>query len=400
MKPPDLSERFRSRLVGAAMVAYGLVVLVSAAITLSPEPVPTALIDEGDWELQGAWMKVHPQEVAVRATTLDSAQTVFYRSRTKPGDIATPAFVPPRYISIPINGFSYVAGRENDVYLECLESGERLPVARANTNNQWAEAVFPIAPDWCNSEVTLNAHAESRSRIVSLGPPVAVSALAYLKTRGIGQVFIHLIVFLALFSVSLAGALLFAKSGFRTAPFAAQFVALGLAGLLMFFVMDASAKLGAGLAWLLVLAAPMVIGVLYRQDRDSVRHYVARLRWPAAIWFLGSLGFLMLLYSVDNGGGSWSANFRFAPASWSSDNQLPLFVSEALADGEDMRSFKMGPWRVSDRPPLMTGLVCLVRPLIRWAQSHNDGDHLYYHGYHTTGILVNALWLPAVFFVL
>src|SRR5205085_9430172 len=57
----------------------------------------------------------------------------------------------------------------------------------------------------------------------------------------------------------------------------------------------------------------------------------------------------------------YSANYLFYPAGWSTDNQIPLTVSQILASGSSLGEVTFGPWKVSDRTPL---LACLLFPAV------------------------------------
>ena len=381
---------------------YFSILLASATIVLLPEPDAEPLIPKADFQIDGAWaQKIYPSEIEVRESVRQSAERAFFRSHPKiNGRVVTSPFTPPRFATVPLYGYPFDALNENHLYLECAANGRRMDLARANTNTQWTEVVLSIEPDWCPDQVTMIAEATSRYRLMGAGSPFAVSRISYLKTRGIGQVIIHFVIFVALFSIGFAAVLVCRKVGLSIPRFATFLIGIGMLGYMLFFVMDLSARAGEATALLLLGAAPATIVYLYVTDRRLVKQSFYALRGPFAAWFIGSLGLVLLLYSDDNGGGSWRPNYRFAPVNWSSDNQLSLFISEALADGRDMSQFTIGQWQVSDRPPLLTGIVCLLRPLLLVFQTSNDGPHLYYNAYHIAGILANSLWLPILFFVM
>ena len=79
---------------------------------------------------------------------------------------------------------------------------------------------------------------------------------------------------------------------------------------------------------------------------------------------------------------------------------LPMQISEYLFRGWDVRSLDLGPWLVSDRPPLAYGLMSTLR-LISWTvAAHGDGSAMFYQYHLISGIVINALWIVALYYLL
>lgn len=75
-------------------------------------------------------------------------------------------------------------------------------------------------------------------------------------------------------------------------------------------------------------------------------------------------------------------------------------ISEYLFHGHDPRDLSLGPWKVSDRPPLAYGLMASFRVISWLIASHRDGYALYFQYQLMTGIVINCLWVVALYFLL
>lgn len=101
-----------------------------------------------------------------------------------------------------------------------------------------------------------------------------------------------------------------------------------------------------------------------------------------------------------NGLGHWEPNYRFWPATWSSDNELPWLFAEAIRHGWDLEGLFGGGWLPTDRPPLMAGAHLLLSDVFGLLQANNDGDYLRGTAYNAAAVALNALWVPVVWWLL
>ena len=173
-------------------------------------------------------------------------------------------------------------------------------------------------------------------------------------------VFLHALAFLLLLAPGAALAT-FLPASFLTLPRSFWIVPLSaLIAYPQFYLRWAAPEVGA-------VVAPSVLGLavaaaLQRAGclrRALVADGFAR---PYIAMFTISLAYVLLLGAADTGLGAWAATYRFLPASWSSDNQVPQVVAEAVAAGASLDGL-LGPWLVSDRPPLLTALQLAQREL-------------------------------------
>jgi len=147
------------------------------------------------------------------------------------------------------------------------------------------------------------------------------------------------------------------------------------------------------------MAIVAVIAVLM-SGRDARNKTIYSLIPYIRVWGLASLIYFSILWLATNGVGHWEPNYRFWPATWSSDNELPWIFAEAIRRGWDLRGLFGGGWMPTDRPPLMAGAHLLLADVFGWLQSGNDGSYLRGHAYNAAAVSLNALWVPAAWWLL
>jgi hypothetical protein len=109
--------------------------------------------------------------------------------------------------------------------------------------------------------------------------------------------------------------------------------------------------------------------------------------------FVISLACVCLVYAADLGIGSWAATDRFAPAIWASDAQLPQIVAEGLYRQLPVNDLIGVGWHVSDRPPLLSGLMLLAQPLFEPFFAVGDNQRLGFLFYQVLGSVACTLWV-------
>ena len=173
--------------------------------------------------------------------------------------------------------------------------------------------------------------------------------------------------------------------------------AIGLAAMLVFFAYAVGPEFDYGAAFvaLLILATG---GAMFAM-RDALRDTARELAPAAGVWVLGALAYFFLSGMAYNGLGHWEPAFRFSPAVWSSDNELPWAFAEGLRNDANLAQLFGGNWLPTDRPPLMAGMHLMLGDLFTLLQSSNDGAWLRGSTYNTAAIAASTLWLP-VFFAL
>ena len=201
----------------------------------------------------------------------------------------------------------------------------------------------------------------------------------------------------------LAGASLAERYGWRGHPLPAAFVSLGIAALGAFYLESVIRFSGIPISWRWIGSAFVAMGVglaLMLAGHEARIRTIQALIPYARIWGLASLVYFAVLGLASNGVGHWEPNYRFWPATWSSDNELPWIFAEAVKHNWDLKNLFGGGWLPTDRPPLMTGAHLLLADVFSWLQSGNDGIYLRGQAYNAAAVALNALWVPAGWWLL
>lgn len=156
------------------------------------------------------------------------------------------------------------------------------------------------------------------------------------------------------------------------------FAGASLAGYLAFWCYLFSPLLGRVVSFGWAVAAIAAIVALRRAK--PTREEALQL----ALTFAVGLFYLAVLYlpatTIDAG----ARFFVLRPG----DNVIPSQFAEQVFQGHDPRHFQTG-WLSSDRPPLQTGLLLLLRPLFRLAPAYAQNF------YEIGGLIAQLAWVPA-----
>jgi hypothetical protein len=385
----------------ATLVATVLASTAGFAVALWPEPPARILTPPALWIKSsgiGEFIPAGPppQFRQVRESVQHSRDAILYRNYRpetglRPGAFASGPFRADGVLSVVVEGSADISLATVSTFISCSTSNRQIQVERGGVNVNVSEALVEIPRGWCTGDLRL-MHTTTSADFGGVG---SVSALAPIS--GLKQSFIGLLPYLTtsivIFSLmGLAGAL-----ALRTLiePLPAAMAAIGAVFLTTFFIYalapHALAQLSA-----LFLSLPAV-GIFFVAPRKERRRVVVALFPYAASWILVCLSAAALLALAYNGNGHWEPNYRFQPAQWSSDFELPWIFAEALRKNYDLRSL-FGSWQPTDRPPLMTGGHLLVSELFSAMQSGNDGDYLRGIAYNMSAIAMSALWAPAVLY--
>src|SRR5260370_671827 len=94
-----------------------------------------------------------------------------------------------RAVGVPIVGYPMESGLS--LALVCVATGKTLPLAAANTHEEWVERTLWLPRSFCPSEVRAVALSASPTFYVGLGTPVESSLLSWLKESVFVLVAIH-----------------------------------------------------------------------------------------------------------------------------------------------------------------------------------------------------------------
>lgn len=169
----------------------------------------------------------------------------------------------------------------------------------------------------------------------------------------------------------------FALSSFIAGP-AAVLLGTGGASMAAFWAWWLSPTAGAAVSVALLAGSAMVV-VVRGADREVMR---------PAVMITG----LTLLFSAvvfARGGEAMGAEAVIAVMWGVLDNTIPALVADAVAGGQHPRII-VGDWLLSDRPPLQSGALLLVRPLV--------GSSPFAH--QIVGTMLQASWLMGLWAVI
>jgi hypothetical protein len=299
-------------------------------------------------------------------------------------------------MAIPFVGFpGEVEG--NTINLRCILTGNTLPIADNRTGAQWSMAYLHVPRSFCPGPVQLEAHATS-SQYLGIGTPFQISAAAYYaaKTypvRGLAVVLIWVWFAGIICTCGMTWKIAFPQANALSGGFAG----LGLFGLGAFFLYHFSPFYGKIGTSTLGLFIPLCGALIYRRRPDVFRIFFRDHGHKLLLWLLISWSYAALVSAIDNGGGSWSINAAFSPLRWSSDNQLPLMFSEAMYGNSPRSQIQWGAWFASDRPPLLTGLMLLVRFPILVPFEHFVNSELVGTLYMIVAIVALSSWVLPVY---
>jgi hypothetical protein len=395
--------------------------MVVAAMTLSllllllalvPEERALLLTQTSQWTLRGApQTRLHaghfvPKIRYMRRTATEpGAEAVLFRTWTPQGvqplQVSSGPFKPTRYMSVAITGTNRTEAGSVKAYLKCEVNGRRLDIFNGNVNANLTEALIVAPDDWCRSQATLEFSSAETQGMVGVGSVYALSKLSYWKSSFLG----HLPYFLCsagVFAlVMLAGAALAARHGLNRSLFPAALCAFGVVCLLAFYFSSAvMAAFSWAPAWITTLAAGLVVVLaLMHSGRRHTASAASTLLPYGRVWLTAALAYFALGELATNGLAHWNPNYRFWPAAWSSDNELPWMFAEAIRNRWDLKDL-FGGWLPTDRPPLMAGAHLLVGDLFAWMQLGNDGAYLTGQAYNASAVALNTLWVPTAWWLL
>jgi len=393
----------RIALMGSGPGFFLLLVLASLLVILVPDKPKRLLVPADGWHATaGGFMPQDGNPRQLPQSLMEDPQARFWGTWSpegvRKGRLESPAFVlPKRGLGLPVRGFPGADG--NRVELVCLATGERRRVATMRTGNDWVIARFDPGAAWCrpDREVRLEVEVGSDSKELAVGAPFKGTWASGLKASAV-QVAAYLVLAWGVM-VGLAWLVFQATRRCTDARLrlAAPLAALGLMGYLAFFVFRFSPAAGGVLATAVMLSGGIgILWFLRRGDTVAPDPSASRLQSAGWLWLATALLVLAIFGLAEVNAGTWSPNSRFAPAAWASDNQLPQRVGQALANGEMEQVNWMGPWRVSDRPPLAYGWHAIFVRTFEAPWVPKDGLYLLHQHAWAVGILLNTLWAPVV----
>jgi hypothetical protein len=297
-------------------------------------------------------------------------------------------------MAVPVGGFpSEEPGM--GIYLQRIDTGARLTIVNARMNTQWSQVDLRVPDHFRSSAVRLVAESLSTQKYVSVGTPFKISRASYLKSKMPALVVLHAIGLGYFMLIVFAGHILASRFVSDRYGFPLGLGCACLVGFAAFFVFYRSPPTGRFCSTALLFGSVTI--VLLPRLRAARSACIQSGKDYYAIWFLVSLFYVLVLYMVDTGAGSWHANSRFMPVRWSSDNQLPILTAEQILQGKSLKNL-LSPFRVSDRPPLLAGLMTLARVPFEALIKMGLSNSIIQYYCHIFGIVANSLWAPVLMF--
>jgi hypothetical protein len=391
----------------------GIVLSAAVAVALWPEPAARLLTPGPDWAVEG-----HPEQSVtlgglhhashfLRDSVRLNPDTRFWRVWTpSQGDlplaISSPPFLAPPLLSIPVTGDSSGVSGPAAIWLEHLGSGQRKAVFFGATHSSFNDVLVAVPPQWVGSETRLRFQSGGK-RNSGTGSVFATSGLSWLKSTFVGRLPVLLGGMTIWGFLLFTGAAVAVRAGRQDLVLPLALVQLAVTALAVFYLSvalqvwgvrpAAAARLACGSAG---LAAAVTVWVVGRRARNRAW---GLLRPYGSLWVFATLLITSLCGAANTGTGHWEPNYRFWPATWSTDHELPWRFAEGIRHGEPLATIFGEQWRPTDRPPLMAAAYLLIGDLVDGSQSFNDGRYLTGVLYNTAGVALNALWIPVAFWV-
>ena len=150
---------------------WGVSVLIGLMILALPDGLREPLIPGSAWRIEGGFFENDaPGSGEVRRAIYAHPDAHFFRSWSPgtgaaKGIITTTPFELPEYIAVPYAGSPMEEGIE--LALECVGSGNKLPITSGNTQNDWVERVMRIPRGWCEGRARLFAVTTSETNFIA-----------------------------------------------------------------------------------------------------------------------------------------------------------------------------------------------------------------------------------------
>ena len=378
---------------------WAFTILAGLVIIAWPEGGRVPLVLRNKWKVDAGFLNNgEPGKNDLPGSVLNSPERMFWRSwspqkNASRGRLESAAFKPAgSTIALPVVGYPAAPG--NLLYLENQKTRERLTFHFGNAHETWQELVIRIPDKWRRKPLKIVAESGDRA-YMGVGTPFQATRITDLKTSLPAALAWHAIVCCFLMAITALPRAALALLEPSLGRFASWFffpLALALLGYSAFFTYGFSPRLTVAAA-----AALVVAGIV--RERNLYRAFFLRpvefsVRHPALLaWLLVSLVSWLCLNAQQTVSLAFAANYRFTPASWSTDNQLPVLVAEALSRGAPLQALNFGAWQVSDRPPAFTGILAILCSFSSPLFSPEPARQLFVWLANLTGIAVMAAWV-------
>ena len=383
------------------------------AVALWPEPAAELLTPAAGWRVEGEAEtrvdlgRLHHKSHFLRDSVRLDDEAGFWRAWTPglnnvPLRLSSPPFRAARILSIPVTGRTSGVGGPNALWLEHVASGQRRPLFFGSHHTSLNEVLVVVPSDLVGEELVLRLESMGK-RTIGTGSVFAVSWLAAAKSSFLGRLPVLLAAILIYGFFLVVGAVVAAAADREDLCLPLGLVSLGTVSLTTFYAVPLL-EAGGLSATVAVRAACAVAGLAGAAGLWAVGPQARARGWScirsyASLWVGVTLLVAAVCGMIGTGTGHWEPNYRFWPATWSSDHELPWRFAEGIRHGDALATMFGDRWRPTDRPPLMAAAYLLIGDVIAALQTFNDGPYLTAAFFNTAAIALNALWIPVAFWL-
>ena len=384
---------------------------IGAIIILLPEAPRSFLVSSKNWETNGGFFaNCTPAEYQLPRSYVLDKENIFWRSwspetQASSGAIhSKPFFTKASAISLPVIGYPNAPG--NDLYIKNAASGERNSLRYGSAHEVWQELIVSIPKSWHGKPLVVGAESLGGGYYVGLGPPAEVSWITVAKRSLPACLAWHLgtcalLIFLAAPWQCLIAAIVQRGRSGEIWKWVLFPLALALIGYTTFFGLYFYALP----TWCILFLSGIIGTFLCRRDIMGIFYspvtFLAR-RPVITLWILLSGVAVTILYAQTTVSLAFAANYRFSPASWSTDNQLPAMIGNFLTQNNHLASAKngaLGAWQVSDRPPVLAGIMAPFLLLSHFIFSGQESSQLGPLWTQIVGTCVLTTWIFPVWII-
>lgn len=391
-----------------AEILAGIVMTAAVTVTLWPEPSVRPLTPAAQWQVGGeAEARVdlgglHHTSHFLRDSVRFDGEAGFWRVWTpsqgnRPLRLSSPPFPAPPLLAIPVTGKTSGTSGPNAIWIEHLASGQRRPVCFGSNHVSFNDVLVAVPPTWVGDDAILRLEGTGKDNI-GTGSVFAVSWISFMKTTFLGRLPVLAAAMLVYGLFMFVGAALAAACDREELCLPLGLVSLGTFAIAAFYavpLLRAGGLPAAGAVRGAVATAGLIgAAALWAMGGPARRRGWERVRGYLSLWVWSTLLVAAVCGAIGTGTGHWEPNYRFWPATWSSDHELPWRFAEGIRHGDALATMFGGGWRPTDRPPLMAAAHLLVGDIVAALQAFNDGPHLTGAFYNSVAIALGALWIP------
>jgi hypothetical protein len=310
------------------------------------------------------------------------------------GQLISPVFKAPSILSLFLSGYPDTS--RNALFVERTDTQTRLKLKAGRIGENWVDLKWTLPTSWHGKPIRIVAIDEDTTVPIGwfgISSPRAINWFGYVRSQlsSLAILPLYSIHFLLFLIPGIALAFLtqnYYKFNDSLALIWSIFLSSFL-GYATFWIYFLDSNIGQVFSWLILIASFGYLLHLYRQKIIKINIVSKDIILPLAMMFLAGVFYLSILYIIDLGElPEMLAQVRFFD--WlPPDNVIPHLFAEKQFDGDDTRNL-IGDWLSSDRPPLLTGLILIQRPLFGLIKLQ-EGFH-----YQILATLIQCSWIPAM----